>query len=298
MMRIAPKPSINNIFMKAILTCTDGSLYTDSVYQYTAWLAKALNAEVHLLHMLDPQYNKSKARDFSGHLALGAKSALLEQLVAQESANAKLAQAFGQAILEAGEGQLRSAGIENVTVEQKHGKLSEAVAAFSEQAAAIVLGKRGRNADFEKGHLGSNLERVIRTTQQAVLVASRNFRPVKQFAIAFDGSPSAQAVIRYLIEHQFLTDAHAYLIYVGTGNTTIEAAIGEAARSLENSGYSITVEQRVGIPEKIISEIAAEGAIDLLLMGAYGHSPMRHLIVGSTTTAMIREVKIPVLLCR
>ena len=77
--------------MKAILSCTDGSLYTDSVYQYTAWLAKALKTEVHLLHMLDPKYNKSISQDFSGHLALGAKSALLEKLVAQESANAKLA---------------------------------------------------------------------------------------------------------------------------------------------------------------------------------------------------------------
>ncbi|WP_158010640.1 hypothetical protein [Tardibacter chloracetimidivorans] len=28
----------------------------------------------------------------------------------------------------------------------------------------------------------------------------------------------------------------------------------------------------------------------ILLMGAYGHSPLRTLIVGSTTTAMIRTV--------
>lgn len=284
--------------MKAILSCTDGSLYTDSVYQYTAWLAKALKTQVHLLHMLDPKYNKSRSPDFSGHLDFGAKSALLEKLVAQESVNAKLAQAYGQAILEAGESRLHSVGIENVKTEQKHGKLSEAVADIGEHMAAIVLGKRGHNADFEKGHLGSNLERVIRTTQQAVLIASRAFKPIKQFAIAFDGSPSAQAAIRYLIENPFLQDAHTYLIYVGTGNTTIEAAIGEAVRSLHKAGYSITVEQRAGIPEKIISEIAAEGSIDLLVMGAYGHSPMRHLIVGSTTTAMIREVKIPVLLCR
>jgi nucleotide-binding universal stress UspA family protein len=284
--------------MKAILSCTDGSVYANSVYQYTAWLAQALKADVHLLHMLDPKYHKATGQDLSGHLPLGAKSALLEELVAQESANAKLAQAYGQAILEAGAAQLKSAGIENVKSEQKHGKLSEIVTKLDDQVDAIVLGKRGHNADFETGHLGSNLERVIRTTQKAVLIAPRAFQPIQQFAIAFDGSSSAQAAIRYLIEHPFLTEAHAYLIYVGTGNTAIEATIGEAARSLEKAGYSITVEQRAGIPEKIISEIAAEGSIDLLVMGAYGHSPMRHLIVGSTTTAMIREVKIPILLCR
>lgn len=283
--------------MKPILTCTDGSLYAQSVYQSAAWLAKALQTNVHLLHLLDPKHHQSPSQDFSGHLPLGAQSALLEQLVAQEAANAKLAQAYGTAILEAAQQQLNTEGIE-VTAEQKHGKLSEAVAAYENRAAAIVLGKRGHNADFETGHLGSNLERVIRTTQAPVLVAARSYRPIQQFAIAFDGSPSAQAAIRYLIEHPRLTQAHAYLVYVGTGNTAIEAKIGAAARSLEQAGYAITVEQRAGIPEKIISEIAAEGSIDLLVMGAYGHSPMRHFMVGSTTTAMIRQVKIPVLLCR
>jgi len=33
-------------------------------------------------------------------------------------------------------------------------------------------------------------------------------------------------------------------------------------------------------------------------MGAYGHSPLRTLIVGSTTTAVIRGVKLAVLLFR
>jgi len=38
--------------------------------------------------------------------------------------------------------------------------------------------------------------------------------------------------------------------------------------------------------------------IDLLIMGAYGHSRIRHLIVGSTTTAVLRSCTIPVLLLR
>ena len=41
-----------------------------------------------------------------------------------------------------------------------------------------------------------------------------------------------------------------------------------------------------------------QGQGDLLVMGAYGHSRIRELIVGSTTTAMIRTGKVPVLLFR
>jgi nucleotide-binding universal stress UspA family protein len=41
-----------------------------------------------------------------------------------------------------------------------------------------------------------------------------------------------------------------------------------------------------------------EAHCDLLVMGAYGHSCIRSLIIGSTTTAMIRACKVPVVLVR
>ena len=37
---------------------------------------------------------------------------------------------------------------------------------------------------------------------------------------------------------------------------------------------------------------------DLLVMGAFGHSRIRNLIIGSTTTEMMRSCKIPILLFR
>jgi nucleotide-binding universal stress UspA family protein len=48
----------------------------------------------------------------------------------------------------------------------------------------------------------------------------------------------------------------------------------------------------------VIGAVVDQDHIDLLVMGAYGHSAIRQFIVGSTTTAMIRTVKIPVLLFR
>lgn len=41
-----------------------------------------------------------------------------------------------------------------------------------------------------------------------------------------------------------------------------------------------------------------QGQGDLLVMGAYGQSRIRELFVGSTTTAMVRTGKVPVLLFR
>ncbi|MBU2284983.1 MAG: universal stress protein, partial [Gammaproteobacteria bacterium] len=41
-----------------------------------------------------------------------------------------------------------------------------------------------------------------------------------------------------------------------------------------------------------------QGGADLLVMGAYGHSRIRQLIVGSTTTALLRTSPVPVLVLR
>ncbi|NPZ02087.1 universal stress protein, partial [Pseudomonas aeruginosa] len=41
-----------------------------------------------------------------------------------------------------------------------------------------------------------------------------------------------------------------------------------------------------------------EHGIDLLVMGAYGHSRIRQFLVGSTTTSMLRTTISPLLLLR
>lgn len=41
-----------------------------------------------------------------------------------------------------------------------------------------------------------------------------------------------------------------------------------------------------------------EQAIDLLVMGAFGHSALRSLILGSKTAELLRAVSVPTLLLR
>jgi nucleotide-binding universal stress UspA family protein len=72
-------------------------------------------------------------------------------------------------------------------------------------------------------------------------------------------------------------------------------ALANAAAQLEGS-RSVRSSLRRGKPEAVIGDIVAESPGAMLMMGAYGHSPLRTLIVGSTTTAMIRTVHVPVLL--
>ncbi|MGB3279328.1 MAG: universal stress protein, partial [Pseudorhodobacter sp.] len=47
-----------------------------------------------------------------------------------------------------------------------------------------------------------------------------------------------------------------------------------------------------------LGKLVEEEGYHMLVMGAYGHSRIRSLIIGSTTTAMIRSCKVPVMLVR
>ena len=54
-----------------------------------------------------------------------------------------------------------------------------------------------------------------------------------------------------------------------------------------------------GMPRKELASgwLAAQG-VSLLVMGAYGQSRIRHLVVGSTTTTLLRLCPCPVLVLR
>ena len=60
----------------------------------------------------------------------------------------------------------------------------------------------------------------------------------------------------------------------------------------------MTAGVEAGQPDAVIARIVEQEGIGLLVMGAYGHSRIRTLIIGSTTTEMIRSCLIPVMLFR
>lgn len=47
-----------------------------------------------------------------------------------------------------------------------------------------------------------------------------------------------------------------------------------------------------------LTTYAENEGMDMLVMGAYGHSRIRHLVVGSTTTALLQRTRIPVFILR
>lgn len=283
--------------MDKILTLLDGSAYSESVCHHTAWIAGRLGAEVEALHVLGRREGAAPS-DLSGTLRLGARSALLQELATLDESRARLAQARGHAILEDAKAILERDGVAGVTTRLRRGDLLEAVRALEPEIRAITLGKRGEGADFASGHLGSNLERIVRSTRVPVFVAARDFRPITSVLLAYDGSASARVAVDRMAASPVFKGLAVTVVCVAEEDAGIREDVDQVVRRL--SGAGMTAEGRVlpGSPEEVLAQVMTDTGADLLVMGAYGHSRIRALIIGSTTTALIQTVRAPVLLYR
>jgi nucleotide-binding universal stress UspA family protein len=74
--------------------------------------------------------------------------------------------------------------------------------------------------------------------------------------------------------------------------------LGRARETLEAANIDVTDSLIPGDAESIIARTVQEKGIDLLVMGAYGHSPLRSLFFGSKTSDLLRSATIPTLLIR
>lgn len=280
-----------------LLACIDLSQYAASVCDHAAWVATRLGGAVELLHVIQRKDAMAARQDLSGALGLGAKSTLMEELVSIEEAEAKLAREQGRALLAASEERLRSAGVQDITRVHRHGGIVETVIEREADADLVVIGKRGASADFARGHLGSKVERVVRQSLKPVLAANRAFRPINRALIAFDGAQSARKAVSFVATSSLFAGVEVHLVTVGAENN--DKTRDSLRWAVEVLGERCKRAEIVpGEVDGALKAQAEQAAADMLVMGAYGHSPLRSMIVGSTTTAMIRRLTLPVLLFR
>jgi nucleotide-binding universal stress UspA family protein len=280
-----------------IVALVDGSIYSASVCDHAAWIASRTGAPVELIHVLGRR-EASDSHDHSGAIALGARTALMEELAVLDAQRAKLISHRGRAILEDATTLLEKAGVTDVTTRLRHGDIVEAVADVEGDARVILIGKRGEAADFAKGHLGSNLERIVRASHKPVFVASRAFKPISKVLVAYDGGASAMKAVDHIARSPLFQGLAVHVVTVGSASPEVTKGLADAKAMLKAAGIEAETSVFPGQPETALSKLVDEAQFDMLVMGAYGHSRIRSLIIGSTTTAMIRACKVPVVLMR
>lgn len=286
--------------MKKILVCTDGSAYAQVTYEYTAWLAQRMEFAIEVLYVTDRRGEQAlQTPDFSGSIGIDSYQQLLNELVELEAARAKVNHQRAKIILQEAKQFFSDRNIHSVKLTHETGFLVDLFHKLEADKDLIILGKRGENANFATEHLGANMERIVRSSHKPCLVTPREFKPINRILLAYDGGKSCQKAVNYLAKLPAFNDLELHIICVASlGKETAIKNIETAEAIVKQGGFNPICEVLHGNPEPEIEKYVQQKNIDLLLMGAYGHSRIRHLVIGSTTAQMLRSSHIPVVLFR
>ncbi|MEX0970472.1 MAG: universal stress protein [Paracoccaceae bacterium] len=280
-----------------IIALVDGSIYSESVCHHAAWIAKRTDAPVELIHVLGRRDNSAKS-DLSGAIRLGARSKLLAELADLDAQRAKLISHRGRAVLEDARAIVDQDGVTDITTRLRHGDIVEAISEIEEDARVILIGKRGEAADFAKGHLGSNLERIVRAAHRPVFVASRAFQPIESVLVAYDGGSSSIKAVDHIARSTLFAGLKITVVTVGSETPETKKGLADAKAMLKAAGIDADTRVISGQPETELGKLVENEGFGMVVMGAYGHSRIRSLVIGSTTTEMVRSCKVPVVLMR
>ena len=281
-----------------VLACVDGSRYTTAVCEYAARTANRLGTGVQVLHVLD----RASTPLIDEALELGDLPDVLRSELDTSfdpTFRASLHQANN--VLAQSVARVQIMGVPNVRARLVTGSLSEQLAEFESQAHVVVIGKRGEWEGHAPQNLGGNLERVVRGSRRPILIVPPHLRPLRKFVVAYDGGVSSEKAIEFLLGDSLLREAECHLLMVTTVEEARRDRFERAAERLRGVGYAVVERLQLMEPgrhdEAIIQAVEGRKA-DLLVMGAYGHSRLRNMLVGSTTTALLRGSTVPVLVVR
>ncbi|WP_312340771.1 universal stress protein [Stutzerimonas nitrititolerans] len=282
--------------MTQVMACIDGSTQAAAVCDCAVWASQRLGSPLSLLHVLDQQ-RYPLSGDFSGIIGLGSREFLLEELASLDEKRNKLALEEGRMMLDAARQRAVKAGVEP-TLRHRHGDLVESLRELEGDIRLLVIGKQGEDSGSEVQLIGSQLESVIRTMHRPILVTPADFRAPASAMLAFDASATSRKGVGMLVASPLLKGMPIHLVTVSSDTHEARAALDAARDKLADAGFEVHVAILEGEVEARLRDYQAEHAIELLVMGAYGHSRIRQFFVGSTTTNMLRSATTPLLLLR
>lgn len=275
-----------------IIACIDSSASAAAVCDWSIWLAQKLALPLTFLHALEKE-STPVLSDLSGSIGVDSKEALLRELVAIEGQRNRLLMERGKLLLDAVKQKAALSDLKEVATLQIHGDLPDVLNELSD-VSLIALGRSGTRSE-NGGQIGSRLESVIRLQKCPVFVAVAKAPPPQKIMFAYDGSESNRQALQRLMSSALVTGLECHIVMVGGD----ERAFDDAKVDLNKNALEVkTVLLKGDGVASTLCGYAGQNQIDLIVMGAYGHSRLRRFFVGSNTTEMLSKTTRPLLMLR
>lgn len=275
--------------MKKILVPTDFSSEAENALKVAAQLAKEYDAEIYLLHMLE------LPMDMVNPVGTTRSSDLPEALFFMKLAKKRFTELLSEPYLK--DLQVH----ETVEFEQAFDGIMETSKKYN--CDFIVMGSQGATG-FKEMFIGSNTEKVVRTSEIPVLVIKKD-RPnfnIKNFVFATNLENANKKTLEKVVEFAKLTQSKLHLVYINTANQFVtteetDSQFQNFLDGLDLDNYEFHVYNDNSV-EKGIIHFAGKIKADIVGIATHGRKGLSHFFNGSISEDLANHSDIPVITFR
>lgn len=275
--------------MKTIIVPTDFSKHSENALRTAASIAKNHNAKLLVVHM----------------------AGMKDTLLTKEQASSALESVFYIKLAEKQfEEFLNKPYLENIEVHQvikKHKNFSELNDVASENNASLIVMSSHGSSGLEEILIGSNTEKVVRSSDIPVLVIKQFISDFKINIGVFASDFSVDSIEAYGKAQKFFADFNATmrLVYVNTPSKNFKSSKEIDARLFqffEALGVKDPTKQLIDVD--IISDYTVEEGIftysqlldaDIITIPTHGRKGIAHFLRGSISEDVANHSILPVL---
>ena len=151
---------------------------------------------------------------------------------------------------------------------------------------------------FPMARLSSGFRTMIQRCPRPVVAVPGKPSPMNRALLAFDGSPKAMEAlfIGTYMNVQWATGL--VLLTITDGRRVTVKMLDQALQYIEAHGAQALALNRNGPEAETILASAEEYDCDMFVMGGYGMQPVQEVVLGSTVDQVLRESRMPVMVCR
>jgi nucleotide-binding universal stress UspA family protein len=267
--------------LETLLVATDRSPFSEGAIREATNLAKACSSKLCVMTVLEtnPEYESIGAE----FLAREEEEAMQYLLSVKKEAEKEMLTC--EAVLRRGDSPSR------IIVREAEEK----------KADVIIIGRRGRKG-LAKVIMGSSAAKVIGRARCNVLVVPKAAKiEYNNILVATDGSEHAAAAVSEAVEIAKRSGGRLVVLSAILSEEQSEEAkvfTGDAADTAQRAGVVVETMTPIGKPHDVIAEAASGRGVDLIVIGAYGKTGLKKLLMGSTTEKVVGRAGCAVLIVK
>ncbi len=283
---------------KMVLACVDGSRLSEAVCDYAAWIAQRVDVPLKLHNTIDHHHETADMIDLSGSFGIDGREHLLEDMTDLEHTQGKLRIKSGKSILQVARARVIENGVSDPILSLQHGGLVESLTELESSIRVLVIGVRGKIHEDQPDQLGDKLADIIRSLHRPTLVTCEEFKTPQKVMIAYDGSDASEKAVDMVANSPLYKGLVCHLVCVSNKSSADELLEKAANKLREVGNIDVITASLRGKAEHELCEYQLNQDIDMTVMGAFSHTRLYDILLGSFTVKMLLNTKKPLLLLR